>query len=336
MFTPLIKTQGENWLIARPGTIVIFISIILVIGLLFYIKYKGVPRWAQKLFAAMKVIFTTSTTDAELSYDSLEKVLDSAGYAYDQKQDIFYSKLDPWQRKMGYCRLYDEAAAPLNMIIDCEPIYFSYGGRRWLIQFWKGQYAMNAGCEIGVYSTKGPDLNIPGVFNGTFYNCVGNEDLLSMSLVLKKKGNVLFKREDKHWWLTGFKLGEFSEPQDLTMDMSITLKDEEMTDAFIKGLLKAGYTRREILINSNTVSLNFNETRTPQPLTRIKATDRLIQRKNEILCRKYMELTAGYDTFPDKVNAIKQKAPKLYKSIFKIGKTKKLFDKYNLIKNYLS
>ena len=35
--------------------------------------------------------------------------------------DIFYSLNDCWQRDFGYCRLYDEACAPLAMIIDCEP-----------------------------------------------------------------------------------------------------------------------------------------------------------------------------------------------------------------------
>ena len=70
-------------------------------------------------------------------------------------------------------------------------------------------------CEIGVYSTEGPDLNIPGVFNGTFYYCVDDEDLLEMSYTLYKKDKVLFRYHDIHWWLTGFSLGEFSEPSDL-------------------------------------------------------------------------------------------------------------------------
>jgi len=55
--------------------------------------------------------------------DELDKAIEIAGYSYDPKQDIFYSTMDPWQRDIGYCRLYDELAAPLGMIIDCEPIY---------------------------------------------------------------------------------------------------------------------------------------------------------------------------------------------------------------------
>src|SRR5665647_1009964 len=72
--------------------------------------------------------------------DELDKAIEIAGYSYDQKQDIFYSTMDPWQRDIGYCRLYDELAAPLGMITDCEPIHFEYLEKKWMIGFWKGQY----------------------------------------------------------------------------------------------------------------------------------------------------------------------------------------------------
>ena len=68
----------------------------------------------------------------------LDKGIEIAGYGYDSEQDIFYCNMDAWQRNMGYSRLYDEATAPLGMILDCEPIYFKYGGKRWLVELWKG------------------------------------------------------------------------------------------------------------------------------------------------------------------------------------------------------
>src|SRR5690554_5362892 len=101
-------------------------------------------------------------------YKSFNKFLEPYGFAYDPYKDLFYSNLDAWQRDKGYCRLYDEAAAPLSMIMDCEPIYFEYDNKRWLIQFWKGQYGMTTKVEIGVYNTDKPDLNTE-YFNGTFY-----------------------------------------------------------------------------------------------------------------------------------------------------------------------
>jgi len=35
-----------------------------------------------------------------------------------------------------------------------------------------------------------------------------------------------------HWWLTGFKWGVMSDPSQLSVDLSIKLKDDAMRDAF--------------------------------------------------------------------------------------------------------
>jgi len=300
---------------------IILVSI-LVIAVIFY---RPIIQWLTGIGARKR-------TD-----DELYEIIKSAGYSYDTEQDIFYSNLDSWQREMGYCRLYDEAAAPLNMIIDCEPIYFEYEGKRWMIEFWKGQYGMTTGGEIGVYTAEGPDLDIPGLFNGTFYNCASNTDLLYMAYSLVKNGKVLLTRNDKHWWLTGFKLGEFSEPSELTMYLTIALKNTVMRNAFIQGLKDAGYSEDEIFIDKTIVGLIFKEPRTPQPITRIAGTDWLIQRKNELLCNKYQEITAQYDRFPDKMKAIRKQAPEIYDTILNgIGKTKQLFEVFEKIKEYLS
>ncbi len=232
----------------------------------------------------------------------LDKLIAIFGYAYDSNQDIFYSTMDSWQRNVGFCRLYDEAGAPLSMIMDCEPVYFKYNGEQWLIEFWKGQYGMVTGGEIGVY-TGGINVKTLGIFNDTFYNCASDDDLLEMSYALKKNGNTLFSREGKHWWLTGFKLGEFSEPSELSMDISVTLKDEIMRDAFLEGFNTAGYSDAEYTVVGNTVSFNFNIPRTKQPSTRTKATDWIIQRKNELLCNMYQEVTGSVNSIEDSIKA---------------------------------
>lgn len=255
----------------------------------------------------------------------LDKTILAAGYAYDPIQDIFFSIMNPWQRSMGYCRLYDEASAPLGMIIDCEPIRFNYQDKQWMISFWKGQYDMVTGGEIGVY-TAALDLNIPGIFDGTFYQSVSNSNLLQMAFTLRKNGNPLFSREGKHWWLTGFKLGEFSEPSELTMDISVTLDNALMRDAFVSGLNVAGYRDHEFVIIGNTVKLIFDVPHTRQPFTRTKETDRIIQRKNELLCKKFQEVTKNSLTLADKVKAIEDQAPELTKYIFKLGKTNKYYE----------
>jgi hypothetical protein len=268
--------------------------------------------------------------------DSLEEAIEIAGYSYDPKQDIFYSNMDAWQKDMGYCRLYDEASVPLGMIIDCEPIEFEYDGKKWLIEFWKGQYDLTTGGEIGIYTTKSSDINIPGIYNGPFYRSAGDEDILPMSFSLKKNGKTILTRQEKHWWLTGFKLGQFSEPSELIMDLSLTLKDKDMCNAFVKELNNVGYSKYEIKVNGNEVKLRFDKPRTVQPITRTPEADLVIQMKNKLLCDKYDEITAGYDNFPDKIKAIKEQSPKLYENLINIDKTKQLFGKYEKFINYLT
>ncbi len=276
-----------------------------------------------------------STGNKITGIEEIDIAIERAGYAFDPQQDIFYSSINSWQRNMGYCRLYDEAAASVSIIMDCEPIYFEYGGKRWLVEFWKGQYALATGCEVGIYTTDGPDLSIPGMFNGTFYNCANDDELLWMTCSLKKNGKIIFERSAKHWWLTGLKLGEFSQPYELLMNLSITFKDREMCNAFLTGLMDAGYSREEVFVLNDTVNIEFNKPRTPQPISRTRVTDYMIQLKNKLLCHIYQEITGPYGTFPQKIQAIQEKNSWLMREILKIGKTTQIFEAYDELKDYL-
>ena len=68
-----------------------------------------------------------------------------------------------------------------------------------------------------------------------------------MSYTLYKKDKVLFRYHDIHWWLTGFSLGEFSEPS-ICNEFEINLKDKTMKDAFVEGLINTGYRIMKILL----------------------------------------------------------------------------------------
>jgi len=273
----------------------------------------------------------TLKSEDETGNAELDNAVEIAGYSYDPNQDIFYSNLDPWQRSVGYCRLYDEASAPLGMILDCEPIYFEYNEKKWMIGLWKGQYDLVTGAEIGVYK-EALDLDIFGFFKGTFYSAVSNSELLQMSYTLNKNGKPLFTREGEHWWLTGFKLGEFSQPSELTLDINITFPDVIMRDAFVVGLKNTGYADEEFTKNGNTISLIFDTPHTPQVITRTAATDWIIQKKNQQLCLQYQKITGPYNNVQEKVKAIEELAPNLYEKIVRMGKSKQLYEyKTNLI-----
>lgn len=265
---------------------------------------------------------------------SLNKMIESSGYAYDPSQDIFYSRIDAWQRNFGYCQLYDEVAPSLSLIFDCEPIEFEYGNKRWMIELWKGQYGMTTGCEIGVYNTDRPDLNIPGIFNGTFYDCADDEDHLYLTFVLRKNQEFLFKRNDKHWWLTGFILGEFSEPCELTMEAAITLKDKLMLDAFVDALMQKGYSYRNMRVVHTTVWILFDRPYSKQPYMRLQGIDRIYQNNNRMLCETFQELTKDYATAPEKIRVLKEKSPKLFDMVVNMGRPIHLYKDFDQIKRF--
>jgi hypothetical protein len=244
--------------------------------------------------------------------------------------------MDGWQRECGYCELYDEASATLSMIIDCEPIRFEYGGKKWLIEFWKGQYGLNTGCEIGIYTTDGPNLNIPEFFDGTFYYSASNEEFLQLTFTLRKHGSLLLTRSELHWWLTAFKLGEFSNPSELSMGIEITLKDNEMRNAFTDGLLEAGYSKDEFTIWDNTIALIFNKPHSPQPLTRTLLLEDFMQAINQRNCEAYQYATSDYSNTLDKLEFVKVEAPKMYRKILNIGNTKELFGGYETIRHIIN
>jgi hypothetical protein len=309
---------------------IVGIILLLIVTIFFWLNKKKKKRRHQVVHPVTEIIGNVPERVAELNQE-----LKPFGFAYEPYQDIFYSQMYPWQRKLGYCWLYDEACAALSMIIDCEPITFEYNGRRWLIEFWKGQYGMNTGGEVGIYYTTGPNLNLPGVFNGTFYFCVKDEDCINMSFAFRKKGNLLFTRSGYHWWLTGFKLGEFSKPSDLSMDIILELYDRKMVSAFVTALKKVGYTDKEYSVQGSRVMVHYTKPHTPQPISRTAFTDFLAQRNNESLCNSYNYLTEAYTDTLDKLEIVRNESPNMYNQILSLGKPKAVYDSYNMIKGYL-
>ncbi len=315
------------------STILIIGIVLLGLGGLFglAVLFINIVRWGLRgIFTIFKGVFSGLYSNVK---GSLNEPI--AGFAYDSTQDIFYSDMDAWQRDFGYCRLYDEAAALMSMIIDCEPIYFDYAGKHWLIEFWKGQYGMTTGCEVGVYNTKGPDLRIPGIFYGTFYHTAVPADMLNISYALFKDGKTLFRRAGKHWWLTGFALAEFSEPSELTARISIVLKDRNMMTAFLEAMKKAGYSGSELAVSGNTVNFMFDKPRTAQPYTRTREIERFMQKKNKLLCEKFGELTGSEKGALAKLEAARTLDPSLYSEIIDIGGSKKILGKYKMIEKFL-
>lgn len=282
-----------------------------------------------------RFLHTQKRDDSLDDKQKLEQMLKDTGYSFDDKKSIFYARTDAWQKKYGYCQLYDEAMAPLSMIVDCEPVRFDYNNEKWLIELWKGEYGITTGGEIGIYKTEDQDLSIPEVFSGTFYHAILDEDWLLMSMTLRKGDQILFQRRDRHWWLTGFVLGEFSEPGELVMDAGITLKDDGMRRAFVNKLIQMGYSGRKIRVVGNTVHLIYDVPHSPQPYTRADPLESLMQKKNRYLCEQYMKFSGNTGNMYEALNNVRRRSPELYDMILSMGKSANLLRAYDLISGYL-
>lgn len=168
-----------------------------------------------------------ATEDAQTAAN----ILNACGFEYDEKQGIYYSSIDPWQKYFGFNFIYDMAAPIAGMHYDTERIQFRYDGKDWMIQLWKGQYGMTAGAEIGVYNKTDKIMQYQGV---------SEDEFLEMSFDFYNQGEYVFSRgPEKHWWLTGFKILNAGVPVLIDLDITIVLPTKSMADAFEKGLKKA-------------------------------------------------------------------------------------------------
>lgn len=327
--TAAAQNPDLSWIIVIAVALIIQVVWSLS-GIIFMIAV--LTNWFQSILKAAKLYFTGIYSAA--SEKLFNRYIAFTGFQYDRTQDIFYSSIKAWQRKFGYCRLYDEASILSGMIVDSEPVEFSYNGKRWLIDFWKGQYDLATGFEIGVYNTDKDDLIIPDFYQGTFYGSIEDEEMLHISCTLYKNGKVQFKREDTTWWLTGFKVGEFSNPSELEMLVSIDFKDAAMRDAFVTALQNLRYTRYELFIRENTVGFMYSRPHSKQPLTRTKEIESVTQWKNKLLCDVYNELTKGLTTLK-KLRMIRRNSTGLALRVNELGKSQKMSEIYQSLKPYL-
>lgn len=245
----------------------------------------------------------------------LNKALKPFGFAYDLSKDIFYSREDAWQRTVGYGKIYDVMAPVMNMIIDCEPIYFEYEDRCYMIEFWKGQYGITTGAELGIYVAEKQDTKPEHIF----YQCAPQEDELLINMTLWKNGKKLFQRGKIHWWLTGFRLGEFSYPGELMLEASVSFTEPEMLEAFLQGCYQAGYQPKDLHVWCNRVALCIAVPKTPQPPIG-KLRKWFVQWQNRHNCRLYARVTKCFERTIDKLDYLMQAYPGIFALVTGMGR----------------
>ena len=200
---------------------------------------------------------TTTTTQVGNTGLVADAITDRAlaGYRYNPEGNFYYTDdKDCWQKNAGYNEVYDNMAPMAGMIIDQIRIRFTYGGKDWMVQMWKGQYGfLLVGAEIGLYTA--PSGKYTGsIGDVNHYDCAAQEDWLYMSLDCyfaknnSGKYEKIFSRPyDKYWWPTGFVKGQLTDYMnplsELKVKGRITFKSKEMADLFVLGLKECGFAR---------------------------------------------------------------------------------------------
>ncbi len=151
------------------------------------------------------------------------------GFDVDIFDLLLYTTVNCWQRQYGFAVAYDlfSYTSPLFNYLT-RRFVFSYGGKEWMIQIWKGNYGMiTNGAELGLYTREAGNA-------GAFFQSASDDEMLPMGITLMKGEDVILtKSMPETWWVSAFRISPaLYLPDTLTLKFSVTLPDAEMLSAF--------------------------------------------------------------------------------------------------------
>lgn len=278
--------------------------------LLFFLLFAVVLGTCRRRNAIQKVCELSHTRKCEL----LTSLIEPYGYYYDPAQDLISTLADSWQRSVGYTALFDKSAASFHMVFDCLPVYFPYQGKTWLIEFWKGQYGINTGAEIGVYYAD--RLLTRNEYSKAHFHAVTDSEMLPLSFLLTKGSSHLASVQKKTWWLTAFCSGRFSQPEQLSMHISLFFPDLEMKQSFLSALHELGLQTSCLRCCCNEVQFCFG---TPSShrfpfLTGLWRC--IIQLQNRFFCKLYCYATRYFCLTLDRLLYLYFLLPSAFRRVF--------------------
>lgn len=277
---------------------IIFIFLMLfVIYLSLYMRAK----YSQKRIRQM----TTEEKKKQLS-----SLCEPHGFSYQDSQDVFITRHDAWQRSFGYSEFYDLAAPSLGMAFQCEPVYFNYQGKTWLVEFWKGQYGIKTGAEAGIYCA---DSTIPPLLRRqTVFQAASPEEMLPLKLCLRDNQRHLFTISNTHWWLGGFRMGTCCLPEDLSLDISITFPTSEMLDVFTRALKAINYKESSLTLDNLTIHFTFAEPKSVRRIPWDPWVMSYVLWKSHLFCRLYLWFTKKFSWQTDRLLYLYYLLPPLF------------------------
>ena len=173
------------------------------------------------------------------------------GFIFDPYQFTVINQKPVFQWALGFNDFYDLFPWVVNVWADTIKSEFTYEGKDWRIQLWKGGYGtfLATGGEIGVY--------VKSEGSAEHYNASTNQDdWLELTFTIYNKGQALFTRpspylttdEGPYWWASGYRILSlctdfYSSPRkNVVMDATITFKSAEMAQLYISSLRSKGFT----------------------------------------------------------------------------------------------
>lgn len=256
----------------------------------------------------------------------LNELVQPLGYRYFPCQDIFLTTFDAWQREFGYMRSYDCLAPYFNMVFDSEPVYFDYGNYTWMIEFWKGQYGINTGAEIGIY--RADSIVPPEKRNREYFHSVSDEEIPLFTMKLCRSVNQdeqnIANLSMPHWWLAAFRMGCFSKPCSLCANFHISFPDCGMMRAFAGALISLGYDACSLRICGSCICFSYQAPLTPAPCGLLTMFMRSVaQLKNRLFCRLYLFVTRPFSCTPDRLLYLYFYLPVIFRRCLRLRRYKK-------------
>ena len=168
-----------------------------------------------------------------------------------------------------------------------------------MIEFWKGQYGINAGAEIGIYHAD--RLLSETEYRTAHFQAAGEAEMLNCTMQLSLENGACVKISERHWWLTAFLPGVFACPSSLCLKATVCFGSREMLEAFYRGLCRAGFAAECITVQN--LCLSFVYHRPIQEhygfLTRLRR--RLSQCLNRMNCRLFLWVTRPFTCTEDRI-----------------------------------
>ena len=213
----------------------------------------------KKFLAALLCMILLAGVAAPAAAATMRLETQEGWYPY-----VYNSKLSP-QWLFGFNRMYDSLAFLAAANMDTLRCKFTYDGRDWLVQIWKGTYSAGyaLGGEIGVYS-KAQWMPIE------HYGSAPRKDWLGMEMSIYDQERRLFTRPmESTWWCTGYSLDYNTWTRgNCAMVARIQFKDAPMAALFAASLGSKGFSRinqpptvrtpETYLVNGDTVQFSWS------------------------------------------------------------------------------